>query len=89
MPRRVDGNQRRIVKALRDMGATVQHLHTIGHGCPDLLVGFQGRNYVMELKMPKCGLTGDEEEWHLIWNGRVHTVYSVDDAIAVLTGGKE
>lgn len=36
---RVDANQPEIVKALRAYGCSVQHLHTVGTGVPDLLIG--------------------------------------------------
>ena len=39
---KVDANQHAIVKLLRRLGATVQHLHHVGSGCPDLLVGAPG-----------------------------------------------
>lgn len=45
MAKRTDGNQAEIVRALRSAGATVQTLHTVGKGCPDLVVGFRGNNY--------------------------------------------
>lgn len=38
MPRRkarVDANQSEVVAAFRAAGATVQHLHMVGGGCPD------------------------------------------------------
>ena len=37
--RRVDNNQALIVRAFRAAGCTVEHLHQIGKGCPDLLIG--------------------------------------------------
>ena len=53
MPKSVDANQPEIVAALRAAGATVQHLHEVGQGCPDILAGFRGRNYLIDkyLKM--------------------------------------
>ena len=36
---RVDQNQSEIVDALRRVGCSVQDLHEVGQGCPDLLVG--------------------------------------------------
>ena len=36
---RVDSNQPEIVATLRGMGCSVQHLHAVGKGVPDLLVG--------------------------------------------------
>ena len=82
--RRVDNNQRSIVAALRDIGASVQHLHIIGKGCPDILVGFRGRNYLMEIKMERGKLTPDEDEWHERWRGQVAIVRDADDALRVI-----
>ena len=40
---RVDANQPELVAQLRGIpGLTVQHLHAVGAGCPDLLVGYMG-----------------------------------------------
>lgn len=50
MPRRVDRNQREIVQTLRELGMSVLCLHAVGKGCPDLLVGFRGKNYLIEVK---------------------------------------
>lgn len=47
---RIDANQPDIVKALRKMGAFVQSLAAVGDGCPDLLVGFRGKTYLIEVK---------------------------------------
>jgi len=35
---RTDANQSEIVAGLRAIGATVQPLHAVGKGCPDLMV---------------------------------------------------
>lgn len=82
---RVDANHKRIVEALRGIGCSVQSLAAIGKGCPDLLVGFRGRNYVIEIKdgdkpPSKRRLTPDEEVWHETWNGHVMIVESVTQA---------
>ena len=86
---KVDANQKLIVKALRDAGATVQHLHAVGAGCPDLLVGFRRINYLMEVKDGKRPpsarkLTDDQVIWHRDWRGNAHVVKSVSEALAVL-----
>jgi hypothetical protein len=86
---RTDTNQREIVQALRDRGATVLHLHQLGKGCPDILVGYGGCNYLIELKdgskpPSKQRLTNDEANWHSRWQGQVAVVNSVDGAIALL-----
>jgi hypothetical protein len=83
---KADRNQPEIVNMLRLVGCTVQHLHTIGKGCPDILVGYQGKNYVLELKdgeLPPSGrkLTDDEKKWHEDWRGEVHVVSNVREAL--------
>ena len=90
MPKRVDGNQPEIVKALRNVGASVTHLHEIGRGVPDLLVGFRNQNFLIEVKDPdqppnKRKLTEDEEEWHRTWNGQVAVIMSSVEAIDLIS----
>jgi Holliday junction resolvase len=83
--KRVDDNQSKVVKALRDLGATVQHLHAVGKGCPDIVVGFKGKNLLLEIKDgDKKVLTPDQVNWHKLWKGQVSVVTSVDDAKLLL-----
>jgi hypothetical protein len=87
---RVDDNQSEIVAALRRIGATVQPIHQIGKGCPDLLVGWRGMNTLLELKdgekVPsKRKLTQDEVDWHEAWRGQVAVVETVEQAIEAVT----
>jgi len=84
---RVDANQEAIVKALRDYGCSVLHLHAIGQGCPDILVGYRGINYLMELKdgqktPSERRLTADEETFFNTWNGQVAKIESIEEAIS-------
>lgn len=86
---KVDGNQPEIVKALRAVGATVRDLSGVGQGCPDLLVGYRGRNVLIEVKDPsqppnKRKLTPDQAEFHALWRGQVIVVESPEAAIAAL-----
>ena len=46
---KVDANQAAIVKALREYGCSVTHLHRVGDGCPDLLVGINLRTGLAEV----------------------------------------
>jgi Holliday junction resolvase len=79
--KRVDDNQSKVVKALRDLGATVQHLHAVGKGCPDIVVGFKGKNLLLEIKDgDKKVLTPDQVNWHKLWKGQVNVVTSVEEA---------
>lgn len=87
---KTDANQQAIVAALRKIGATVLHLHILGQGCPDILVGWRGMNTLLELKdgsKPPSGrkLTQDEVVWHAEWRGQVAVVETVEQAIAAIT----
>jgi len=83
--KKVDNNQTQVVKAFRDLGATVQHLHAVGKGCPDIVVGFKGKNLLLEIKDgDKKVLTPDQVNWHKLWKGQVNVVTSVDDAKLLL-----
>lgn len=87
---RVDENQREVVAALRAAGASVQSLASVSAapGCPDLLVGYRGATYLLEVKdgskPPSArNLTPYEAAWHMRWRGRpVAVVESVEDALA-------
>lgn len=86
---RVDRNQAEIVKALRKVGCSVQPLHTVGKGCPDILVGIRGRNLLMEIKDGKLPpsarvLTPDERTWIWTWGGQCAVVHSVDEALTLV-----
>ena len=79
---RTDANHEEIVKALRAVGATVQSLAAVGHGVPDLLVGYQGKTILMEVKDGKKSpskreLTEDQVKWIDSWTGG--SVFIVDN----------
>ena len=77
-----DANETEIIKALRQIGATVQPISE--NDTPDLLVGYQGINYLMEVKTAKGKLRTGQIEWHDNWRGQTSVVRSVDDAFAIL-----
>lgn len=52
MRNRTDNNQVEIVRNLNSIGASVLDLSQVGAGCPDLLVGFRSRNFLVEVKNP-------------------------------------
>ena len=86
---KADDNQREIVRALRDAGATVMHLHTVGGGCPDICVGYRGGNYLIEIKdgsKPPSAqtLTPAQFDWHRTCRGRAAVVNSVEAALKVI-----
>lgn len=86
---RIDSNHATIVTAFRDAGASVLSLASVGSGCPDLLVGFRSRNYLVEVKdgsrpPSERRLTPDQELFHFRWRGQVVVVDSVDRALELL-----
>ena len=87
---KVDNNQSAIVQALRSAGCTVLHLHSVGMGAPDLLVGFRGANYLIEVKSlrtrKKPHLLEAQKRWHESWKGQAAVVTSPWEAIKVVLG---
>ncbi len=62
-----DKNEPLIVDALRFIGATVRHLSD--SGIPDLLVGYQGHTFLIEVKDEKGKLTTAQEDFIKLWTG--------------------
>ncbi|MEM8616770.1 MAG: hypothetical protein AAGF20_07525 [Pseudomonadota bacterium] len=86
---RVDRNQAEIVKALRQVGATVTPTHTVGGGFPDIVVGYQGATYALEIKdgtkLPSAQkLTEDEQRWHDTWRGQKDVVRDIPEALEAI-----
>lgn len=81
---RIDANHTIIVNALRQVGASVQDLANVGKGCPDLIVGYRGNNYLIEVKMKRGKATLAQLEWHGAWRGQVAVVRSVDEALRLI-----
>lgn len=83
---KIDANQREIVQALRSLGCSVQCLHTMGGGVPDLLCAIAGVNFLVEVKDGKKPpsaqkLTPDQIDWHCQWRAPVYIVNSVATAV--------
>ena len=77
-----DGNESEIVQALEQSGATVERLND--GALPDLLVGFRGHNYLLEVKMPKTGrLTEAQKAWwqNVWWSGQRAIVTTPEEAL--------
>ena len=82
--------QRQIIKHLRSMGAWVFNVHGSPYqqvGTPDLLVGYKGRFYAMEVKRPGGVLTPVQAKVieEIRASGSVAgRVESIEDAIQLL-----
>lgn len=92
---KVDANQGVVVEGLIEVGATVKSLAAVGNGMPDLLVGYQGRTYLLEVKdgsKPPSArkLTPMQIAWHRDWRGGdVAIVTSLDDALTAIGAQEE
>jgi len=87
---KLDDNQKQIVTALRAVGCSVQSLASVGGGCPDILVGIRGRNYILEIKdgkkpQSRTQLTALEKIWSDSWRGQYQIVFSVEQALQVIS----
>jgi hypothetical protein len=88
---KVDANQEQVVEALRAVGASVQTLAAIGKGVPDLLVGYQGKTFLFEIKdgskpPSERRLTEDQLKWHGAWRGGPLAVVDGPDAALRMLG---
>lgn len=83
---RLDANQALIMRDLKKCGVSVEPLNTLGGGIPDLLCGYQGANYLLEVKdssqpPSKKKLTEDEVNWHENWHGQKCVVETLEEAL--------
>ena len=88
--KRVDTNHADIVATLRRIpGCSVMDLSAVGSGCPDIAVGFQGRNFLIEIKdgnrsPSRRKLTPAQVDWHNEWMGQAVVVKCADEALGVI-----
>lgn len=76
---RIDATHREIVDALEAAGCFVQSLASVGKGCPDLLVSFCGRWFVLEAKSGKGRLNPAQVEWTQKAGALVYVLRGVED----------
>ena len=84
MPRASDHNQARIVADLRKLGVSVCDIHSVGHGCPDIICGWRGFTFAFEIKQPGAALTPDETAWHAAWGGMVGIIHDAAEVIEIM-----
>jgi hypothetical protein len=82
---KVDRNQAEIVRDLRKAGCSVWITSGVGQGAVDIVVGYDGRNFLLEIKDPlqppsKRRLTEDESTFHAGWNGQIEVVETTEEA---------
>ena len=87
--KRVDDNQKDVVAEVRKYlpEATVRDLSGAGFGIPDLLIGWQGINFLFEIKDPekpasKRDLTDHQKKFHGEWQGQVQIAHTAAEICA-------
>ena len=88
--KRVDANQPEIVAALRAIGCSVADTSGAGEGFPDIVVGYRGINYLLEIKdgskpPSQRVLTPAQKDFHRDWRGQVAIAKDSDEAIKIVT----
>jgi Holliday junction resolvase len=86
---RIDDNQKEVVSQLRKLGVSVAITSMLGKGFPDLVLGHQNKNYLIELKdgnktKSRKTLTEDEAKFFNDWKGQVDKCESLDDICKVI-----
>lgn len=84
---RRDKNQAPIVEALRKAGAVVWEIRSTGarRGLPDLMCGYAGRTWLLEVKQPGGKLSPEQERFAGTWRGGpVATVTTPEEALAAV-----
>lgn len=81
---RRDANQQEIVEALRKIGATVIDLADVGKDCPDILVGYMDKNYLIEIKTPNGNLASGQKDFWVHWRGQTAVARSIKDAFNII-----
>lgn len=81
---KIDENQPEIVEAFRKMGCSVAITSAVGKGFPDIVVGCNHINLMVEIKdgskaPSKQKLTSDQIDFHGKWLGSIEVVKNIDD----------
>ena len=79
---RRDANEAEIIAILKQMGCSVAML--TGDGLPDLLVGLDGVNILIEIKSANGRLTPAQTMWHKSWNGSCHIATNPGEATRIV-----
>lgn len=95
---KTDGNQTKVVEALRKAGLSVRITSMLGDGFPDLVVSgnyapywnkiIKTKTVLIELKDPsqppsKRKLTPDEQKFHNEWRGEIYVCTTADEILKI------
>ena len=89
--KKVDVNQSEIVAKFRELGASVYVASGVGHGFPDIVVGFNNQHTILvEIKRSQSAkFTDAQQQFMSKWTGgpvvRIHDIEGVTRLINLLT----
>ena len=86
--KKVDSNQAQIIADLKKIGVSVLNLSRVGGGCPDILVGWQGKNILIEIKTAKGNLNDLQIEFFKEWKGPKFVCKSINEIIEIINNKK-
>ena len=87
---RLDGNHKRLREAFEGLGGSWQNIApSQGGGQPDALLGWRGRNKLVEVKDPAASNTArklrpNQVAWHAAWQGEKPVKVDTLEAILAL-----
>lgn len=90
MIKRTDKNHSEIIKALRKIpNLSVFSTHEVGKGFPDIVIGYKGINYLIEIKdgnKPPSArkLTDSEVKFHQDWRGQTSVIKNLDELLQII-----
>tara|TARA_R110000824_G_scaffold32908_1_gene106078 strand:- start:9599 stop:9889 length:291 start_codon:yes stop_codon:yes gene_type:complete len=91
MAAKTDANAKSIDRVLVELGASIAKTDGVGGGFPDRVIGFNGKNFLIEYKdgakSPSRQRLNDlQKRWHEKWQGQVATVRNPKEALEVVLG---
>lgn len=86
--KKVDSNQAQIIADLKKIGVSVLNLSRVGGGCPDILVGWQGKNILIEIKTAKGNLNDSQIEFFEQCKGLKFVCKSINEIIEIINNKK-
>jgi len=87
---KVDANQKVIVESLRKIpGISVAITSSLGHGYPDLNIGYKGQTFLVELKdgaksASQKKLKPDQEKFKKEWTGGYYVAENFDQVLKII-----
>jgi hypothetical protein len=83
---RPDDNHNDIVRTIKQIpGLDVIDLRDIGiKGVPDILIGYRGKNYLVEIKTNTGRMSPEQAEHHHNWPGQTSVAWSIEAVLRII-----